>query len=89
MSRLRFYPVQPCKETRPHEPTMPRRYAATAVALPCAPTPDILLGADAQGSVHTQTILRISNGSLGRRLGDRAWSEGRSRAVGSPWRAGR
>ena len=83
--------VQPCKEIRPLEPIMPRRYAATDVALPCVPTPDILLGAQAHPSVFTQTtgLHPVSDRRVRGRLGDRAWSEGSSRAVGFPYRAER
>ena len=83
--------VPPCKEIRPLEPIMPRRYAATDVALPCTPTPDILLGAQAPWSVSTQTtgVPPVSDRPGRGRLGDRAWSEGSSRAVGFPYRAER
>ena len=83
--------IQPCKEIRPLEPIMPRRYAATDVALPCVPTPDILLGAQAHPSVFTQTtgLHPVSDRGVRGRLGDRAWSEESSRAVGFPSRAER
>lgn len=67
--------LEPWKETRSNEPTMPRRSAAVAFALPCIPARDSRLAPSPSVLFHQKPGPKgLSQNRWQGALGDRTWS---------------